>query len=221
MLTKISKILVVFVTFASIAFLAFSIIVTTAGPNWQKEAEALPDYTFTQSGGEKPTWSVRHRLVEQPLKTSVAYPDVIAEAYKHAKIEPDEAIAKYPPLIEKAKNDLAMTKQLIEVDVKGLEARKTELFQQYDAQQKLLADTSDALIKAGEATLKLRVEAERRRSDSYRLGRNLQAIEADHFQLIEQKQRILDLIFQMQGMRDRLRERANDLTAAGGADAGT
>ena len=71
MLTKISKILVVFVTFASIAFLAFSIIVTTAGPNWQKEAEALPDYTFTQSGGEKPTWSVRHRLVEQPLKTSV------------------------------------------------------------------------------------------------------------------------------------------------------
>ena len=56
MLTIISKILVVFVTFASIAFLAFSIIVTTAGPNWQKEAEALPDYTFTQSGGEKPTW---------------------------------------------------------------------------------------------------------------------------------------------------------------------
>lgn len=220
MLTKLSKIMVVFVTFASISFLAFSIIVTTAGPNWQKEAEALPDYAFTQSGGEKPTWSVKHRLAEQPLKTSIIYPDVIAEAYKHAKIEPDEAIAKYPPLIEAQKKEIATTKKLIETDVKGLEARKDELFKQYEAQQKLLAETSDALIKAGEGTLKIRVEAERRRSDSYRLGRNLQAIEADHYQLTEQKQRLLDLIFQMQGMRDRLKERANDLSAAEGPGAG-
>ncbi len=221
MLTKISKILVVFVTFASIAFLAFSIIVLNAGPNWQKEAEALPDYAFTQSGGEKPTWSVKHRLGEQALKTAVAYPEVIAEAYKHSKEQADQEIAKVTPLIDPEKQKIATTKKLIEVDVKGLEARKEELAKQFEDQQKMLADTSDALIKAGEGTLKIRVEAERRRSDSYRLGRNLQAIEADHFQLTEQKQRLLDLIFQMQGLRDRLKERVNDLSAAEAPDAGT
>lgn len=211
MLTKFAKIMVVFVTAASVGALGVAIAIYNSGPSWKAEAAALPDYDFALGTGEKPSWSVTHRTGGQALKSSPVYPDVIGAAYDDATKKAKEEVDKVTPLIEPTKQAVETTKQFIEVDQRGLDARRKQLLEQMKALDKELADTALATNRAGEETLKIRGEAERRRSDVYRLTRNLHAIEADHYQLVEQKRRLLDMIFQMQGLRDRLQERSQDL----------
>lgn len=211
MLTKLSKIMVVFVTAASVAALGVAVAIVNSGPSWTAEAAVLADYDFSVSGGEKPTWTAKHRTGEQALKTSPVQPEVIGAAFDDAAKRTKEEADKITPLIEPTKQAVATAQQFIEVDMRGLDARRKQLLEQMAAINKELADTALATNRAGEETLKIRGEAERRRSDVYRLTRNLQAIEADHFQLVEQKRRLLDMIFQMQGLRDRMKERSEDL----------
>ncbi len=242
MLTKISKIMVVFVTAASLAALGVSISIVNSGPSWKAEAAALPDYEFELGTGEKPSWTAKHRTGGQAVKSSPIYPDVIGAAYEDGTKRTAEEINRVTlssldwarlaipgrqvqPGAEKAavsdelKQVVELTKQYIEIDERGLDARRKQLVAQMAALDKEFADTSLATNRAGEETLKIRGEAERRRSDVYRLTRNLHAIEADHYQLTEQKRRILDMIFQMQGLRDRLRERSADLAKETGQSA--
>lgn len=216
MLTQFSKVLVVFVTTISIASLGVTLAVVNSGPNWKAEAALLTDYDFAQTGGEKPTWSVNHRKDPKAIKQAVAHPEVIAAAYDHAINQTKTEIDAIKPRIKPEQELVERTKQWIEIDLRGLDERRKLLHEQTKALNKELADTSAASIRAGEETLKIRGEAERRRSDVARLSRTLDLIEADQFQLAEQKKRLLDMLFQMQGLRDRLKERAADLEQESG-----
>lgn len=215
MLTKLSKILVVFVTFASIAFLGVAVSLTSSGPNWVTASQALPGYEFTYTGGEKPTWAVKPRVGAEAGKSARAHPDVIAWAYDDAKKKLDEEIAKVTPKIKPLEEQIQLTTQLIQQDLYGLDARKEVLAKQLDDVHKQIGAVTQETTRANEDTLKIRAQAEQRRSDVYRLVRNYQAIEADYYQLVAQKRRLLDMLFQMQGLRDRLEERATDLVAQG------
>lgn len=220
MLTKISKVMVVFVTAASIAALGVSIAIVNSGPSWKAEQAVATDYDFALGAGEKPSWSVTHRSgAGQALKSSPVHPEVIGAAFDDAAKRTKEEIDRVTPLIEPTKQAVETTKSYIEIDERGLDARRKQLLEQMKALDKELADTALATNRAGEETLKIRGEAERRRSDVYRLTRNLQAIESDHYQLTEQKRRLLDMIFQMQGLRDRMKERSEDLSKEVGQSA--
>lgn len=215
MVTKLSKVLVVFVTFASVAFAAVSLALTRSGPNWATESQALVDYDFSQSTGENPTWTVKHRSGEQALKTTKVYPDAIAAAYDDAKKRVDEEVAKVTPKIQPLKDEIAAKQKMIDEDLKGLETRQEQLKKQLDDTHKQIVAIAQETNRANEDTLKIRSEGERRRSDVYRLYRNYQALEADQFKLLEEKRRLLDLLFQMQGLRDQLKARADSLIEQG------
>lgn len=215
MLTKLSKILVVFVTFASIAFLGVAVAITNSGPNWATEAQALPGYEFTYTGGEKPSWSVKPRQGDDPAKTSRTHPGVIAAAYADAADKAKKEAEKIEPQIKPLEVQIQKTTQQIQEDLYGLEARKDQLVKQLDDIHKQVGAIKQDTTRANEDTLKIRAQAEQRSSDVYRLIRNYQAIEADYYQLLQQKRRLLDMLFQMQGLRDRLQERADDLVVQG------
>ena len=66
-MTTLSKILALFITAASFAFLGFVMVSLIAGPNWQGMAHEFDAYTFENSGGENPTWSAKRRDDQQPV----------------------------------------------------------------------------------------------------------------------------------------------------------
>jgi len=215
MVTKLSKVFVVFVTFASVTFAAVSLTISRSGPNWVAESQKLTDYDFSLAAGENPTWSVKHRTTDQALKTSKVHPETIAAAYDDAKKRVDEELAKVTPKIQPLKDDIAQKQKMIDEDLKGLDLRREQLAKQLDDAHKQIVAISQETNRTNEETLKIRGDAERRRSDVYRLVRNYQALEADHYKLLEEKRRLLDLLFQMQGLRDQLKARADSLVEQG------
>ena len=82
-MTLISKILLVLVLFASIAFMGFAAVSAVGGPNWSKEKDALTDYVFEYQSGENPTWSVKTRRGQEQLSSSPVLAKVIVVAQKH------------------------------------------------------------------------------------------------------------------------------------------
>ena len=63
MLTKLSKILTIFVAVASLLFMGFAITQYAGGRNWKDETRdsSLENYIFTQSAGENPTWTAERK----------------------------------------------------------------------------------------------------------------------------------------------------------------
>lgn len=218
MITKLSKILVVFVAAASLAFAGFAIAVTNSGPNWVTESQTLSDYEFTVTSGEQPTWSAKHRTSDKPVKSSRLHPEVIAEAYAQATTQINDETQKVTAQIQPLEENIKKSEARIGEDQEGLKARREQLLKLLDSVHQQIGNVSQEMKKANEENLKLRSIAEQRRSDAFRLIRNYQAIEADYYQLIQQKRRLLDMIYQMDGLRNRLEERAEDLLNQGATD---
>jgi hypothetical protein len=218
MITKLSKILVVFVTAVSLAFAGFAIAVTNSGPNWVTESQTLSDYEFTVSSGEQPTWSAKHRTSDKPVKSSRLHPEVIAAAYDEATNKLKEETEKVSAQIPLLEDNIKKSEARIVEDQAGLKARREQLLKLLDSVHQQIATVSQEMKKANEENIKLRSIAEQLRSDVFRLVRNYQAIEADYYQLIQQKRRLLDMIYQMEGLRNRLDERAEDLVQQGAKD---
>ncbi|HVW02105.1 MAG TPA: hypothetical protein VHB77_17270, partial [Planctomycetaceae bacterium] len=80
-MTKVGKILVVIVTFASVAFMGGTIVATWAGPNWHAIATEASDYNFDQATSESP-WTVKTRNRKDE---SVGQGKILAEAIIVAK----------------------------------------------------------------------------------------------------------------------------------------
>lgn len=216
MITTIAKVLTVFITTVSILFMGVALAIHSTGPNWQEDIQKLPDYTFKYTPGESPTWSVSHRLDSAtPIATSPVLPLVISKAYAdQARRNADDTAKKLQP-IEGLKAQIVIINQTVEVDKKALTTRiekltATMLF--VNQQITKLALAGDALTKEANAN---RDEAADRRDDKTRLLRQLQQIEADHFQLDAQKKRLLDTMFQLKGELRRLQLRNRQLLEQG------
>jgi len=215
MLTKLSRILVVFTTAVSIAFMGTVLAIRGSGPNWIVESQNLPDYAFSQSTGENPQWSGQHRKEAQPVATSAVLPDVIAKAYDDAQRRNKEQIKAILPQIPPVEQRTAATKSLLESDQKGLEVRVTMVEQLIADINKQINDVAvDGDRKAGQA-VEIRAEAEELRGAVARLKRQLQQVHADHYQLREQRRRLLDLLHQTRGLHLRLQERHEQLIQDG------
>ena len=214
MVTKLSKIMVVFIAATSIAFMGFAIALSNSGPNWQTEMLNLPDYAFTQSADENPTWSARRRTGED-AGTSANLADVIGRAYAAETQRNQDLIDPLQPQIVALELNIGSRQINVETDTKGMEARVAQLYAARETlQQKVKAIVLAATAK-GEQAKKIREEAERRRGSGFRLLRQKESIEAETFQLAEQRRVLLDLYYQMEGLRLRLAEREQQLIREG------
>ena len=82
-MTLFSKILLVLVLFASIAFMGFTAVSSVGGPNWYREKDAMTDYLFEYQPGENPIWAVKTRRAGEQISTSPVLAKVIVAAQKH------------------------------------------------------------------------------------------------------------------------------------------
>jgi len=211
MLTRISRVLTVFVTAASLAFLGLALAVNFSGPNWIQETQNLPDYAFTLAPGEIPTWSAKHRTSDQQLSSSPTLPNVIGKAYDDARQRNQEVIERVEPQIQPLESRIATVSNYVTADSAGIDVREAQLTDTLKAVEKQIIDISVEGERKSAQAVEVRAEAERTREFVFRLKRELQQIETDDFQLVEQKRLLLDLLYQMKGLERRLKEREQHL----------
>jgi regulator of replication initiation timing len=216
MITKIAKVLTVFIMTVSVLFMGVALAIHSSGPNWQEDMQALPDYDFAHTSGESPSWSVKFRTPDATsLGNSPTLPFVIGKAYDDLATRNQAETAAAIQPIEGLRSRIADTNATVEVDKVALVTRIDQLSKTLaDVNKKVsdLALAGDKLIKQANST---REEARDRREDKNRLLRQLQQIEADHFHLAAQEGRLLDTMFQLTGELRRLQIRNRQLFAQG------
>lgn len=216
-MTKYSKILSVFVTFASLAFMGFAAVNAVGGPNWQAEAARETDYIFENSGGENPTWSVRWRRDSEgaKLKTTPSLAAAVVAAREHAIQQQRDELEQIETRIPKVEADIKLFSTVIAVDLQAMKKREDGLAQQITVlNQRANQLAAEAVAKAGEAQ-QIRAEAELRRADVFRLREQLDEIQTEQFQVEEQKRRLDDLLIRANGVLQRLEQRQVRLKEAG------
>lgn len=215
MLQRLSKILVVFVATASVAFVGFALALNNAGPNWTAEAESLTDYTFTYTPGENPTWVAKYRNDTQQLGPSPELGEVVVKAYADAKQRNEKKTSDITPLIPPI---VALTKQIetaVAQDTEGIRVRHEQLMADARKVDGEIAATGLEGDRNAEQAITIRTETERRRESVFRLRRELDQIENDHYFQLGQRQRLLDRLHQLEGIRLRLQQRNRQLLDAG------
>ena len=217
MTTKISKILVVFVTACSLAFMGFTLAMSNSGPDWRTEAEDFEDYIFTFTPGENATWGVRHRSETAPLKSSKNLADLVAAAYQDGTSRNNtakQAIDQKQP--DQLRERTKLYEAAIKADTIGVDVRTKQLTQMYVDACKEIDNIATAGDKRATLAIDILNQASRRRESVFRLTREREEIETEHFRLKEQKRLLLDLLHQMRGIRLRLENREQQLIDQGG-----
>jgi hypothetical protein len=220
MTTKISKILVVFVTAASIAFLGIAVGIRNLGPNWTVEIQNLKDYAFAQSSGENPQWTSTRRTEGTALATSVSLPNVIAKSYDEERRRNTERVDEVSPQIDSLKQTIAKLSVLIETDEKGITKREEQLVLALEDAGKQIQEISVEGERLATQALEVRAVGERTRESGMRLSRQRIQIATELYRLTDQKRHLLDLVYQMEGILQRLRDREQQLIDQGAVPAG-
>ncbi len=214
MTTKISKIMVVFVTTASIAFLGIAVGISKLGPNWREETQNLTDYAFAETTGEKPQSTVTQRTESTPLATG-SLPSVIMKSYDDAARRNQDKVAATTPQIETLKQQMTRLSVFIDEDEKGIAKREEQLAQALvDVGTQIQTLSTEGERLANQA-VDIRAVGERTRESGMRLKRQRIQIETELYRLTQQKRHLLDLVYQMEGILHRLRDREQQLIKQG------
>ena len=217
MTTKLGKIFAVTVTVLSLGFMGFAAVTVVGGPNFQTDqVEVLDDYVFELTPGENPTWEVKARRSKETVKGSAkSLPEVIVAARQHLDGLQTEQLAALNAEIDAIAPQITVEQELIEIDLKAMQTRVTELNNRLTSLLGEIKVKSDELIKLTDDTQKVRAEAGRRREDVFRLTNQLAEIRTDAFRLQEQKYKLINVLIRLRGSIARTERRNVQLIKAG------
>ena len=222
MTTTFSKCLSVFVTLAALLFLGFAAVTLVGGPNWSARTEDLADYDFKESEGEKPEWSWTRRSDQQTKKANPPIlPAAIAAARADLKSKQDTRIQDLKKQITAAKAKQTEADKLIAEDLAALAnreklllAERGEIAGKIDAQQQKNTEKIKGTAQT-RGTQSVRDEIALRREDVYRLRSQLEEIQTDRYRATRQREKLEDLLTQLQGDIRKLQRRQEQLKKAG------
>jgi len=203
-MTFLSKILLVLVFFASIAFMGFAAVSAVGGPNWSKEKDALTDYVFEHQAGENPIWSVKTRRGGEQLTTSPVLAKVIVAAQKHKLQQQNEKLDEVTKTIEPLKTSIKRWELINKVDRTAMKDKATELKQK-------IVQLDQQIIQLGQQTLEVNQEASERRADIFRLRDQIDEIRNERFLAEQQQKTLRDYIDRIQGKVQRLQRQKESL----------
>lgn len=220
-MNSLGKVMVVFVTAASLGFAAFALSLVSGGPNWKAEAESAEltnDFIFTTAAGEKPTYSVKLRRTDEAVGSSTP---LLAEAVVAArKKQLDLAKAKQADLtqkIDQIKPQIEAIKSLIPPDEAGVKARADAYEKQLEKlNQDIQAATTEFNTKAGEIQ-QTRKTAQERREEAFRLKNQLELLRDDKFAAEKQQKALEDELIRAEENLKRLQRREAQLKQQVGA----
>ncbi len=217
-MTKLGKVLVVFVTVMSLAFAAFIGVTAVGGPNWPAMADELSDYTFKKTGGEVPVWEVTYRVTGEGLGSSKSLPEAILDAQRHQKRIHAEKLQRLDASIEGLQQTIEFETNAAEIDKAGIEARFNALREQLDQVETEIANLTVEGTEQAQLAERIRNEVEARRTDVARLASELAQVRVDHFQVQEQITQLEQRLIRLNGQIDRADRRKSQLESEAGTE---
>tara|TARA_R110002095_G_scaffold210856_1_gene198398 strand:+ start:4905 stop:5594 length:690 start_codon:yes stop_codon:yes gene_type:complete len=210
-MTRFSKILLVLVLFASIAFMGFAAVNAVGGPNWQNEAESMTDYLFEYQPGENPTWSVKTRRAGEQISTSPVLAKVIVAAQKHKLQLQNEKIDLITKSISPLQSAIKNWKTINQQDREAMDVSAGELKQKISALDVAITQLANEGIKISQQTLEVNQEAAERRADVFRLQDQIDEIRNEKYLAQEQQKTLRDYIARIEGKVQRLQRQKESL----------
>lgn len=213
-MTRFSKILLVLVLFASIAFMGFAAVSSVGGPNWPKEADAMTDYLFEYQPGEKPMWSVKTRRTGEQISTSPVLAKVIVAAQKNKIQQQNEKIDQVTKSIPPLQQAIENWKKINQVDREAMDFRAVVLKEKIAALDSEITQLANEGIKTSQQTLEVNQQASERRADVFRLQDQIDEIRNEEYLAQEQQKTLLDYIARIEGKVQRLQRQKESLEKA-------
>lgn len=223
-MTRFSKVLVVFVTAASLSYFAFVGALILGGPNWAEQANQLqnaPEFgkqvTFKPPETPKGPWVATHIKTGTQIASDPLLPDVIKKAQDRILNDMRTEINDLKEKItaETAARDLAKT--TIVADHAGIKVRAAD----YAVRLKKLSDeiaqeTEKLTMRSGDLTA-VQKQFEERRFEVFRLQNQLELLRDDLYAAVRQRKALEDELLQLQESQQRLQTRQQQLKRQLGA----
>ncbi len=131
MTTLISKILAVFVTIASVAFMAIIMAnVSAGGPNWVQKSKELSEVSFERANPQAP-WTAKKRTDGSDMGGGPILPAAIVSAQKKLLETERAQQTVLDTEIARNKSRIAEAKVLIDVDLDAMKRREADLDKQF------------------------------------------------------------------------------------------
>jgi len=213
MITKLSKLLAIFVTVASLAFVGFAMATVFGGPDWKTEmnAEYFDGYTITKSSGPDGTWTATRASDEGSAGSSKALPEVLTKVMDEVagiRTQKLSELAAQEAAIQKRIDDL---KGLLPNDEAGVATYIAGIRERLSAARKQEADVAAQVIAATNESQKIESQVANRRDDVLRLQEQVAELKADIFRLEEIEVDLVDRLNQIRGSLELASERQNRL----------
>lgn len=210
-MTRIGKLLAIFVTIASLSFVGFAIATVFGGPDWQSvmQARYFDGYRISKSAGPDGTWSAIRGSDEQQVASSKILPEVLAKVMDEVHSTNQQRIQELQaklPVLEARVAELAAAreadKKALDVYVERRRAEVEKVRQQNDT-------TSAQVVTATTEAQKLENLIIARREDILRLKQQVEELRSDLFRLQEIEAQLENLQNQVDGnlANARLREK--------------
>lgn len=213
-MTRFSKILLVLVLFASIAFMGFAAVSSVGGPNWERETELLPDYVFEYEPGENPIWSVKVRQGSEQISTSPVLAKVIVAAQKHQIQQQNEKIEQITKTISPLENAIKNWEAINKLDRQAMDVKAGVLNEKIITRDTEIAQLANEGIKLSQQSLEVNQEASERRADIFRLQDQIDEIRNETYLAQEQQNTLRDYIARIEGKVQRLQRQKELLEKA-------
>ncbi len=207
-MTKLSKVLAVFIVALSLAFMAFAGAAFVGGPNWLAESQAddLKPFRFdkeTDAQAGTISWSVSSVLgsdedKKAPIKKSAVLADTIIAARKKMSTDQDQQISAITEQIPNQEAMLKLIRQLHGSDTRALTEYRDNLNKEVTQQWELAEDQSKQVVSASQETQAKQIESGNRREDIVRLATQLDVLRTDLYQAEKHQEILKDLLYRLQ-----------------------
>lgn len=221
-MNQFGKVCVVFLTAASLAFVAFAVALGTGGRNWQAEADDLTkDFAFVITPGEKVSYEMTERNPLPGAPAVSAKSTVLAEAVTKASAQRVKAANdRLKELTEKREQLEPGTKAALDAiaaDEQGLKVREQALVAQVEAVNAEIARISDEILAAVNEVQRIRALGQERREEGYRLKNQLELLRNDLSVATIQRKSLEEEELRLKEILQRLERRNRQLTDSTGS----
>lgn len=212
-MNEFGKICVVFVTAASLAFVAFSGAMRSGGKDWQAEADELgEDYILNITPGDKTSYSITYRKTGENLGNSTVLAEVVTKAWAKKVAEARAEMTKLNEQAAPIKPDTEAKLKAIEFDKQGLAVRIEAMTKQLEQVNQEIAQVNTQINDAALEVQQIRLEGQERREEAYRLRNQLELLRNDLFVAQVQRKNLEGEELRLREILQRLERRQQQLS---------
>lgn len=202
-MNTVAKVLIVFVTGASLTFMAVSGAVTLGGPNWWGRAQAMEEFTFTSTtDANGTTYSSTHRPSGEQAGSSKVLAEVVVSSLNKESQILNAREQQLDQRIASEQANIQALKDFQEKDTAAMDVRAQEFQAELDRLNEEIKTTLNNTATQAEDSVAENLQAmtaqgellKKRREDVLRLRDQLALVRADAKRLAEQQRELENIL---------------------------